>query len=81
MLLTAGDQNPNTGIKTNMLKCSGSNRLRTVGYLSPLHKAQYNLPVLQRPLGNQAQDGGTRTDSWQGAVDLPLYPTGPQLCE
>lgn len=47
MLITAGDQSPNIGIKTDMLRCSVPNELRTVDYLSSLHEAQDSPPVLQ----------------------------------
>lgn len=49
MLITAGDQNPNIGIKTDMLECSVPNRLRTVGYLPSLHETQGSPPVCQQP--------------------------------
>lgn len=47
MLITAGDQSANTGIKTDMLRCSVPNGLRTVAYLSSSHEAQDSPPVLQ----------------------------------
>lgn len=46
MLIIAGDQSPNIGIKTDMLRCSVPNGLRTVAYLSSSHEAQDSPPVL-----------------------------------